>query len=769
MHGGVLENIYIWILLMSADLYSHQDRGDSSAYDTYFAAMDQTMRQKLSFTAAHFLLKPGAIVADMGPGSGTGTLQFAQLNPHVNVVGIDINPTTVSILRERHRLPNLRFEVGDAEHPDPALGPFDGVLNSSVLHHVLSFNGYDPAHVANALKNQFACMRPGGINVIRDFYGWPADRFVLLDVSTANKGRGGKTPVSMSDANLLRLFSETARPLAPELGPGFFLEEATGAPKGRQRFRLSAKWANEFLLRKDYHRNWAVEVQEEYSWWTPKEYRRELAALDARVIYMAPFWNDWIIKNRYQEQVALWDESGQSLAFPPTNFIVVAEKIEPNNSARVSEHTTRPARGSYLRSSSWIHKGTKEVYDIVSRPGDVVDCLPYVQENGRLFVYAKHGYPRPIANTIPRGTPNLDGKIWSGHMVEPIAVAASEQASDLIPVLAERSGLSPERLAQAHSGLSYYTSPGMVDEKVASIFIPVAADDIAAEFKHDRPLPSTQSAFSTAGEVRLYPAQDLLRAAQVGMLPGARLELNIYGLMLDLGIKPDAWLGTDIPHPDKGVADTNTLAEWIKRPARQVYESSTQERGYLRHIRSVFADIAKDRRHLVHAELEFVLPASGTNVASVIPLACNSSGEVCVGLEERDLPSPQLRDGNSCLLVTPAYRLPNTVDTLDRAAADVAARMGQNVSDVFKLGESYFSSIGITPERVFPFAVRIDPLTLKEPLHFVRLSELIENRRMVRDAHLLIIAMRAAHALGEWPALHPSLPSRSTPSQPFNL
>jgi cyclopropane fatty-acyl-phospholipid synthase-like methyltransferase len=60
--------------------YGGQDRGNAAAYHAYYAAMDSTMRQKLAFVGAHFLLDPGSRIADMGCGSGYGTYQLALLN-----------------------------------------------------------------------------------------------------------------------------------------------------------------------------------------------------------------------------------------------------------------------------------------------------------------------------------------------------------------------------------------------------------------------------------------------------------------------------------------------------------------------------------------------------------------------------------------------------------------------------------------------------------------------------------------------------------------
>ena len=63
--------------------YEAQHRGSARAYEAYFAGMDSTMRQKLAFVGAHFLLDPGSRIADMGCGSGSGTYQLALLNPQI--------------------------------------------------------------------------------------------------------------------------------------------------------------------------------------------------------------------------------------------------------------------------------------------------------------------------------------------------------------------------------------------------------------------------------------------------------------------------------------------------------------------------------------------------------------------------------------------------------------------------------------------------------------------------------------------------------------
>ena len=732
---------------MSGSAYSTQTRGDESDYDRYFKGMDKTMQQKLAITSAHFLLKPGAVIADMGCGSGLGSFQFAQLNPGVQVVGIDINPDAVAHARREYNLRNLRFEVGDIEKPDPSLGPFDGILNSSVLHHVYSFNGYNAKNVLNTLRNQMALLNEGGILVVRDFCAEKDSEFVLLDLRA--EGGEGYTPQTMSDADLLVAFSKTARGLSPEKDRGFFIEEDVVAPKGFRRFRLSAKWAAEFALRKDYRDDWAIEVLEEYGWWTPEDYRRELAALGGRVIYAAPFWNPWIVENRFRDKLRLFNESGAPRYFPATNFIAVVEKVREGGSIHLSERSLATTAKSYLQFTCWKDKLSGEVFEMVARPGMVADCLPYLHgADGRLMVYAKHGYPRPIANTVPRGSPLLDDKHWSGHVVEPVAIA--DAGVQLEARLAERSGLDVSQFTGLEEGLKYYPSPGMMDELVGSVFAPVTH----AAPEHVFTIAPEVSGFSTSGEVRLYPAQALLRASQVGLLPEARLEMNIYALLRRLGQRPDKWLGDEIRRPRAATLYVSDIDAVLEKQGTTQFEQTQDPSGYLKYLRSVFADKSAGTE-LARRELEFVIPAKlSANVASIAALAADDKGNVCIGLERRHLPGPQQREGDSEIYVLPAFRLPAAVVSAEKAAEFVGAKFLQPRRLVSKLGEAYYSSLGMTPERIYPFAVVLDAgsdvFQISETLEFVHLGDIFANLEKFRDAHLLISVLRAVHALGLW-------------------
>src|SRR5262245_32413742 len=180
--------------------YAKQHRGGAAAYEAYFAGMDSSMQQKVALTTAHFPVR--GRIADMGSGSGRGTFDLASLYHGLELVGVDINPVSVQRASETFQRPNLSYVVGDiAEKVFPAAS-LDGILDSSVLHHVTSFNCFDVKRVFATLDNQVAQLKTGGVIIIRDFVipDGGADH-VYLDLPT-NDGKEAGSIKELSTASL---------------------------------------------------------------------------------------------------------------------------------------------------------------------------------------------------------------------------------------------------------------------------------------------------------------------------------------------------------------------------------------------------------------------------------------------------------------------------------------------------------------------------------------------------------------------------------------
>jgi SAM-dependent methyltransferase len=284
--------------------YEQQARGDRSAYERYLRGMDSSMKQKVALTAAHLLAQ--GTIADMGMGSGSGSYALAALYPSLNVVGVDINPTMVEMARERHRLPNLSFICADIAGECFPAGTLDAVFDSSVLHHVTTFNGYDRGAAARALEVQSRQLREHGMLIVRDFVD-PGDGDVLLDLSP-------------DDAALFIQFSREFRKLSNS--PGFQFEQIDAV-----RFRVTKTIAAEFVLRKDYRRDWDTEILEEYTYMTQAEFEATFARLGLRIVASIPLWNPWIVRNRFEGKFVMRDLAGEELEFPPTNYLIAGEKV----------------------------------------------------------------------------------------------------------------------------------------------------------------------------------------------------------------------------------------------------------------------------------------------------------------------------------------------------------------------------------------------------------------------------------------------------------
>ncbi len=307
--------------------YDGQQRGTGADYARYLAGMDASMRQKVALTAAHLLCE--GRIADMGTGSGGASLALAQLYPRLSVIGVDVSETMIELATDRHRLPNLSFVVGDAAARVFEAASLDGILSSSMLHHVTSFGGYDHDAARRAIAAQSEQLVEHGVLVIRDFVD-PGSHKVWLDLAT-DDGDSSDDPRHCSSASLFERFSREFRSLSKL--PGFALtkvEPSASLPAlapGRRRYLTTAKLAAEFVLRKDYRADWESEAKEEYTYLTQAGFEDTFRQLGMRVLTSTPLHNPWIVKHRYEDKFSLFREDGSVLEAPPTNFVIVGERV----------------------------------------------------------------------------------------------------------------------------------------------------------------------------------------------------------------------------------------------------------------------------------------------------------------------------------------------------------------------------------------------------------------------------------------------------------
>lgn len=705
--------------------YAFQDRGTKHDYDAYLAAMDAISVEKVASASVFFDPAPGNTIVDIGMASGTSSDILANLFPHSKIIGVDINPKMVEIARETYLSPNLEFRIDDGEK----LKSFDnssvdGFFNCSSIHHITSFNGYEPNKAFNTLKRQTEILKDGGILVVRDFVK-PVEKEVIIELCAISKNG------EPSNADLLVEFSKTARALSDKSERGFPLKELISPNKDVRRFQLFYSDAVEFIRRKDYYDNWEIELQEEYGYFTQKEFESIYAELGLRVIISYPIYNPWIVKNRYRHQFSLYDINLNDIGFPPTNYLIAGEKIKNKGT---SIHLIRylPVNdNSFLKFNSFRNVESNQVYDVVQRPNSVVDILPYCIENGNIEIVAKHSYPRPIVN-IETG-PNIDQKYYSGYIIEGLTAAYSQSIGN---ILEERAGIDSSCVVKTEQSMVFYTSPGGIDEKIESFHVELKLIPIIEKINRNI------SGFVDSGSVRRYNALQLLRTAQTGALVEARLELNVYNLFRKHALRLPPWLGECIEVEEREIIPSN-LKELLAVTEKQ-FEHSDKSADYLQTFRAKFTEAGVANSSNI---LEFVTPRNfSNNTLLTLPVA-KFKGEVYLGLEVRNLPVPQIHSGNSNIPVAPAMRLSREIKNYCELENCITSLKFQKavVASFHKLGEKFYPSVGVTPEQVYPYVV-----TLKgegDNLKWVSLRELYNNLESLRDGHLLISVVRLAHAL----------------------
>lgn len=108
-------------------------------------------------------LKPDAVIADIGSGTGYFSVRFANMTPKGRVYGVDTEPDMVKYLADRAKREGLKNVTAVAGKPgDPRLPEkADLIILVDVYHHV-----EDREHYFRQLQNS---LKPGGRLAIIDF------------------------------------------------------------------------------------------------------------------------------------------------------------------------------------------------------------------------------------------------------------------------------------------------------------------------------------------------------------------------------------------------------------------------------------------------------------------------------------------------------------------------------------------------------------------------------------------------------------------------
>lgn len=270
-------------------------------FDSYGAQMDASLRQKLEDLWPW--VRPGRVV-DKGCGTGALLVELSRRLPGSALVGVDLSQEFLRRCDENTYLSqDVRLVRGDVIEPAVTAGTATTVIFSSVMHEVYTYTGYRLESIDRALASAASELGPGGRVLIRDGVSPPPAtvRLELLDQATV----------------------DTFRRFEAEFAHGRGVQARW---RGPAEVELSAHDANEFLCKKDYLRNWHIEVHEEYGALTLEGWGQALARAGLQPLHLHSYVNPWIAGHRYQGRVRLTDLAGAALPWPATNCVVVGEK-----------------------------------------------------------------------------------------------------------------------------------------------------------------------------------------------------------------------------------------------------------------------------------------------------------------------------------------------------------------------------------------------------------------------------------------------------------
>jgi hypothetical protein len=615
------------------------------------------------------------------------------------------------------------------------------------------------------LNKARSALRDGGFIVVRCTVGleWDEDIVIRLNPHATYSWSNGRT--------LPDIFSEF---VATRIESHITEEEwqrvaARGEREGMAEFLAPPAVVSEFPAKYPYVADWDTERLRSYTQHSPQQRIDQVCRGGLRLVYSGPEQSAFVRSAYRDGAVELRNQAGQSIDLPPTNYIVIAQKVAPDEGSGFSVGPYLPLdKQRFVEVHKYEridpHTGNVVGYrEVANRPHVTLDVIPYAIARGRLYIMGRM-YPRPL--TVVHS--NLDESRNGGYLTEQLAKivrresleSAAGTAEAAKEFLGEKQLIDPTAVKEVGYTSRYFVRADTVDEEVVATAVLVP--ELPAE---DRSVIEPKNNFGGRYLVRTFDAMRVLQGQQTGFLEDPRIERKIYELLLAHTIPLDPWLGATLKlAPQEGVAvKVASASQAMNLPERRVFRpAADQTCSFLAAHRREFSErLAKSESFGGRTVLEYVEPHPSTGLSHesmpILPVARRAlpdgSSEIVVGLEIKDLPAAQERFGSSAMATVPTTRIPLARDGLRGARAHVAkqlrANFGIECRQLETLGGKYVVSPGVTPEVMYPMIAEVDlEHSRTDSLLWIPLRDVVPHISKLHCGQAITLLYRAAHMLG---------------------
>ncbi|MES3005202.1 MAG: methyltransferase domain-containing protein [Patescibacteria group bacterium] len=326
-------------------------------YSTYAIGMGHTNLLLSKYKDIKESLVPGKIV-DEGCADGALMTLLAKDFTDSDIIGIEITSEFTARCLERQRAGEfggtfVYFHQRNLMEKIFEDSSIDTTICNSTTHEIWSYGDREES-LLNYIDLKQKQLNKGGRLVIRDVVGPEnKDSIVYMELNSSDGSNEDILKVCDSQdslqehlnglsthARFVRFAEDYLRGMREngKRGEDTKIKYTEEILDNKTYIVLKLKDAMEFMTKKDYTDNWNSELNEEFAFWSFNEWKNALKNAGFRIIEnpnemeksSRAFAIPWIVENRFNNKVALYNKEGSTLTsipYPETNMVLIGEKI----------------------------------------------------------------------------------------------------------------------------------------------------------------------------------------------------------------------------------------------------------------------------------------------------------------------------------------------------------------------------------------------------------------------------------------------------------